>query len=392
MSEALNYHKSPIPGKIEISLPKPMQTEADLALAYSPGVAEPVIEIAKDASKVYDYTIKGNLVGVISNGTAILGLGNQGALASKPVMEGKAALFKKFANVNAFDIEINSTDPEQIIKTIADISPTFGGINLEDFKAPECFFIEEKLQELLDIPVFHDDQHGTAITMTAALINACKLQNKSFDKINIVIQGAGASAIACANFLTHMGVTKNQVILVDSRGVINTARTDLNQYKQKFANSTNKTDLYEVIEGADVFIGLAGAIIDHPEKFLQSMNVNPILFTLSNPTPSIPYNLIKESRKDSIIATGLSNLPNQVNNAVCFPYIFKGALIARAKKITIKMQLAAAHAIADIVNQPIKQEHKGILPDKTLNKDYILPKPYDPRLLEQVTAAVINAV
>jgi malate dehydrogenase (oxaloacetate-decarboxylating)(NADP+) len=391
MSKALEYHKTPTPGKIEISLSKTMQTEADLALAYSPGVAEPVIEIAKDAAKVYDYTIKGNLVGVISNGTAILGLGNKGALASKPVMEGKAALFKKFADINAFDIEINSTDPEQIIKTIADISPTFGGINLEDFKAPECFLIEEELQKILDIPVFHDDQHGTAITMTAALINACKLQNKSFKNINIVIQGAGASALACANFLTKVGVTKQQLILIDSKGVISTSRTDLNKYKQKFANETNKATIYEAIKNADVFIGLAGATIDDPTTFLESMNSNPILFTLSNPTPSISYDLIKKIRQDSIIATGLSNLPNQVNNAVCFPYIFKGALQARAKSITIEMQLAAAYAIADIVNQPVRAEHRDILPEQTINKDYILPKPYDPRLLEQVTKAVADA-
>ena len=391
MSKALEYHKLPIPGKIELSLSKKMQTEADLALAYSPGVAEPVIEIAKDASKVYDYTIKGNLVGVISNGTAILGLGNKGALASKPVMEGKAALFKKFADIDAFDIEINSTDPEQIIKTIADISPTFGGINLEDFKAPECFLIEEELQKILDIPVFHDDQHGTAITMVAALINACKLQDKSLKNINIVIQGAGASALACANFLTKVGVTKQQIILIDSKGVINKSRADLNKYKQQFASETKKTTIYEAIKNADVFIGLAGATIEDPKTFLESMNSNPILFTLSNPTPSISYDLIKKIRKDSIIATGLSNLPNQVNNAVCFPYIFKGALQARAKSITTEMKLAAAYAIADIVNQPINPEHKDILTDQTINKDYILPKPYDPRLLTQVTKAVLDA-
>jgi len=390
---ALKYHEHPRPGKTAITITKKMQNEHDLALAYSPGVAEPVIEIANNPKLAYKYTNKGNLVAVISNGTAILGLGNRGALASKPVMEGKAALFKKFADIDSFDIEINSTDPKQIIATIADISPTFGGINLEDFKAPECFLIEETLQKMLNIPVFHDDQHGTAITMTAALINAAELQNKKLTNLSIVIQGAGAAAIACANFLLEIGLNKDQLTMLDSKGIIHSERDNLNKYKQKFAKITNKRTLLEAIDKQDVFIGLAGAHIDEPTTLLNKMNTNPILFTLSNPTPSIAYSLIKQVRPDSIIATGLSNLPNQVNNVVCFPYIFKGALEAHATSITTKMKLAATKAIADIVKQSPSQllVDEKLIPNMTLNSEYILPKPYDPRLLEQVTQAVREA-
>ena len=390
---ALTYHAEPIPGKISTGLTKPMENETDLALAYSPGVGVPVMAIASDPKKAYDYTSKGNLVGVVSNGSAILGLGNQGPLASKPVMEGKAALFKKYGNVDAYDIEIDANSIEKMVEIISAIAPTFGGINLEDIKAPECFEVEKQLIEKLDIPVFHDDQHGTAITMAAALLNALKIQKKSLKNVNIVIQGAGASALACAHFLITLGASSDQLTLLDSRGVIHHERNDLNAYKQPFARITDARTLEEAMLGADVFVGLAGAHINNPEHLLKSMNDHPVIFTLSNPTPAIAYDTVKTLRPDGIVATGLSNHPNQVNNVVCFPYIFRGALDARATKITDAMKIAATHAIADIAQQSIPDDliKANILPKLTFGSDYILPKPYDPRLMQQVPKAVSEA-
>ena len=289
-------------------------------------------------------------------------------------------IFKNFANIDAYDIEINATDPDKLIEIVAAISPTFGGINLEDIKAPECFYIEEKLQSMLDIPVFHDDQHGTAITVAAALINAVKVQNKTLNNIKIVIQGAGASALACGKLLVEIGLNKSQLIFLDSKGILSNSRNDLNKYKQEFSIATDKTKLYEAIIGADVFIDLAGAMVENPKKMIQSMNVNPILFTLSNPTPCIDRGLIKDIAPNAIIATGLSNLPNQVNNVICYPYLFRGALNCKAKKITTKMKIAATYSIAKIA-----------FTNSNLGPNYILPQPYDPLLLQQVPIAVAQA-
>lgn len=390
---ALHYHASPTPGKIAIELTKPMSSAADLALAYSPGVAEPVKAIAKDPQAAYQFTAKSNLVGVISNGSAILGLGNQGPLASKPVMEGKVALFKKFANIDAFDIEIDAKTSKEMIQVIRAIAPTFGGINLEDIKAPECFEVEKALQEVLNIPVFHDDQHGTAITLAAALLNALIIQEKTLNNSKIVIYGAGASALASAKFLVHLGAEKHQITLLDRHGVIHAQRTDLSPYKQEFSQITDNRTLEEAVHGADVLIGLAGAPIEAPETVLKAMAQRPIVFTLSNPTPEIDPQYIKAIRPDSIIATGLSNLNNQVNNVVCFPYIFRGALDIRATHISTEMMIAAAHAIQRITQEPIPEAliEQGLLSNNTFGPEYILPKPNDPRLQLQVPTAVAAA-
>ena len=392
-SRALDYHANPTPGKIEIHLTKSTQSQDDLALAYSPGVAEPVMAIADNPEAAYQYTAKGNLVGVITNGSAILGLGNLGPLASKPVMEGKAALFKRFANIDVFDIEVNADSIEGFIDTVANIAPTFGGINLEDIKAPDCFIIEKALQERLDIPVFHDDQHGTAVSIAAGLINACEIQGKSLAECKICCIGAGAAAIASMHFLHHLGAPLEHIYMTDSRGLITTKRSGLNSYKQHFAQDIDDDTLATAIAGADILIGLAGPDIVTPDM-LKTMANNPIIFTLSNPNPEIDYHLAKQARPDGIIATGRSDLPNQINNVLCFPYIFKGALSARASSITMAMQKAAAYAIAGLAKESAPESLKqryGSSQIWEFGKDYIIPMPLDPRLATVVTDAVIKA-
>ncbi|MBT4884811.1 MAG: malate dehydrogenase [Legionellales bacterium] len=392
-SRALEYHASPRPGKIEIQITKSTNSQDDLALAYSPGVAEPVLEIANNPENAYKYTAKGNLVAVISNGSAILGLGNLGPLASKPVMEGKAALFKKFADIDVFDIEVDAKDNAEFIQTVVNIAPTFGGINLEDIKAPDCFVIEDALKAKLDIPVFHDDQHGTAVSIAAGLINALEIQEKKLEECKICCIGAGAAAIASMNFLVKLGAKIENIYLVDSKGLVNKSRSDINTYKRQFAQDTIKTTQQDAIENADILIGLAGPDIISAKE-LKSMNDKPIIFTLSNPNPEISYELAKSTRPDGIIATGRSDLPNQINNVLCFPYIFKGALAVKAKTINFAMQKAAAYAIAKIAKQPVPDTLKANYNKDnswSFGRDYIIPMPLDPRLKDAVTTAVANA-
>ena len=341
--EALDFHIKGKSGKIEINSSKPLTTKRDLSLAYSPGVAAPVKEIAKNPDLAYDYTSKGNLVAVISNGSAILGLGNLGALASKPVMEGKSVLFKRFADIDSIDIEIDSNNPESIIETIKNIGGTFGGINLEDIAAPDCFIIEQKLKELLDIPIFHDDQHGTAIITTAALINALDISKKKIEKVKVVVNGAGASAQACANLFKSSGVKNENIIMCDSKGVIYKGRKNIDQFKSAFAANTSFRTLEEAIKNADVFLGLSAKDVVSKEM-IKSMAKNPIIFACANPDPEIKPELIQEVRSDAIVATGRSDYPNQVNNLIGFPYIFRGALDVRAKEINEDMKVAAANA------------------------------------------------
>lgn len=391
--QALEYHSLPRPGKLAIQITKPTNTQKDLALAYSPGVAEPVREIARSPELAYQYTAKGNLVAVISNGTAVLGLGNMGPLASKPVMEGKAVLFKRFADVDVFDIEVEVPDAQSFIKVVEGISPTFGAINLEDIKAPECFEIEEVLIERLGIPVFHDDQHGTAIIVSAALLNALELQNKKLNDISIVCLGAGAAGIASMKLLVSLGVRRDQITMVDSQGVIHTGRTDLNSYKFAFAADTQKRTLAEAMAGADVFIGVSGANLLAPEM-LAAMNERPIVFALSNPDPEIHPALAYQVRQDLIMATGRSDFPNQVNNVLCFPYIFRGALDVRAKRINQEMMIAAVHAISNLAKEPVPESVMLCYEAKeemSFGVEYILPKPLDPRLYAVVSAAVAQA-
>lgn len=390
---ALHYHAYPQPGKLSVNITKPTETPRDLALAYTPGVAEPVRAIKTNPEEVYRYTLKSNLVGVITNGTAVLGLGNVGPLAAKPVMEGKAVLFKRFANIDVFDIEINAANPQNFINTVARISPTFGGINLEDIKGPQCFEIEEALIERLDIPVFHDDQHGTAIIIVAALLNALELQNKTLNDIQIVCNGAGAAGIASMRLLMTIGLRREQILMVDSKGIIHTARTDLNTYKFAFAAQTTKRTLEEAMVGADVFIGVSGPDVLTP-SMLKSMNAKPVVFALSNPDPEISPQLAQQVRNDLIIATGRSDYPNQVNNVLCFPYIFRGALDVRAKRINQEMMIAAAYAIRDLAKSPIPESVlKGyaLTQSMAFGAHYILPKPTDPRLLPTVAAAIAQA-
>lgn len=390
---ALNYHSHPTPGKVAITLSKPTLTQDDLALAYTPGVAEPVREIAKDPMAAYLYTNKGNLVAVVTNGTAVLGLGNVGALAGKPVMEGKAALFKHFAGVDVYDIELDCQDPEQIVETIVRIAPTFGGINLEDIKAPECFFIEEELKKRLSIPVLHDDQQGTAIVVVAALLNALELQNKKLADVKIVCLGAGAAGIATLKLLLKLGATQENLIAVDREGIIHTDRSGLNHYKKLFALHTHKRTLTEAMQDADVFIGVSGPHLVSAEQ-VASMAKNPIIFALSNPVPEIMPEDVLQIRPDAIIATGRSDYPNQVNNVLCFPYLFRGALDVRAPMINDAMMLAAVHAIKDLAKEPIPEEVRiayGITTPLKFGPDYILPKPIDFRLRSKVSAAVSKA-
>lgn len=389
---ALKYHRSGRPGKIEVVPTKPHSTQMDLSLAYSPGVAEPCLEIEKDPQLAYEYTTKGNLVAVISNGTAVLGLGDIGALAGKPVMEGKGLLFKIFAGIDVFDIEVDEKDPEKFIQTVKAISPTFGGINLEDIKAPECFEIERRLREELDIPVMHDDQHGTAIISAAALINALDITNKDISKIKLVVNGAGASAIACTNLYMRFGVKKENIIMCDSKGVITTKRSNLTATKKEFAIDSDITTLDEAIEGADVFLGLSTADI-LTKEMIRKMNKNPIVFALANPNPEISYEEAMASRDDLIFATGRSDYPNQVNNVLGFPYIFRGALDVRATTINEEMKLAASRAIADLAKELVPDVINSAYEIKklTFGKDYIIPKPLDPRLLTSVSTAVAKA-
>ncbi len=390
--EALDFHLNGKSGKIEINSSKPLTTKRDLSLAYSPGVAAPVKEIAKNPDLAYDYTSKGNLVAVISNGSAILGLGNLGALASKPVMEGKSVLFKRFADIDSIDIEINNNDPESIIETIKNIGGTFGGINLEDIAAPDCFVIEQKLKELLDIPIFHDDQHGTAIITTAALINALDISNKKIEKVKIVVNGAGASAQACANLFKSSGVKNENIIMCDSKGVIYKGRKNIDQFKSAFAIDTKLRTLDEAIKNADVFLGLSAKDVVSKEM-IKSMAANPIIFACANPDPEIKPELIKEVRSDAIIATGRSDYPNQVNNLIGFPYIFRGALDVRAKEINESMKVAAAKAIALLARENVPDEvvsaYGGDRP--RYGKDYIIPSTFDPRLISVIPSAVAEA-
>jgi len=389
---ALDYHRNPRPGKIEIALSKPCATQRDLSLAYSPGVAQPVLEIEKDPLAAYEYTNKGNLVGVISNGSAILGLGDRGALAAKPVMEGKAMLFKKFAEVDAFDIEINADTVEEMVETITRIAPTFGGINLEDIKAPACFEVERQLQEALDIPVFHDDQHGTAIIAAAGLLNALELQGKTLEQARIVCVGAGAAGIASMRLLKALGAQPDNLILVDSKGVVHAGRDNLNPYKQEFALKTPLRTLEEALDGADVFFGLSSKDLLKP-AWLQKMADRPVVFAMANPDPEIRPELAHQVRDDLIMATGRSDYPNQVNNVLGFPFIFRGALDARAREINMAMKIACVEALRQLAKEPVPQavlQAYG-LTQLAFGPDYIIPKPVDPRLIEVVPKAVYDA-
>lgn len=390
--EALRYHAEGKPGKIEVIPTKPYSTQTDLSLAYSPGVAEPCLEIEKNPLDAYQYTAKGNLVAVISNGTAVLGLGDIGPLAGKPVMEGKGLLFKIFAGIDVFDIEVDEKDPEKFIQTVKAISPTFGGINLEDIKAPECFEIEQRLKAELDIPVMHDDQHGTAIISGAGLINALQIAGKKIEDVKIVVNGAGAASISCTKLYVMLGARKENIIMCDSKGVISVHRTDLNASKREFATDKDIKSLKEAVEGADVFLGLSVANV-LTREMVRSMNADPIVFALANPNPEISYADAMASRDDIIFATGRSDYPNQINNVLGFPYIFRGALDVHAKAINEEMKLAAVYAIADLAKEPVPDVVNAAykLKRTTFGRDYILPKALDPRLLTRVSCAVAKA-
>ena len=390
--EALRYHAEGKPGKIEVIPTKPHSTQTDLSLAYSPGVAEPCLEIEKNPLDAYEYTAKGNLVAVISNGTAVLGLGDIGPLAGKPVMEGKGLLFKIFAGIDVFDIEVNEKDPEKFIQTVKAISPTFGGINLEDIKAPECFEIETRLKNELDIPVMHDDQHGTAIISGAGLINALEIAGKKIEDVKIVVNGAGAASISCTRLYVMLGARKENIVMCDSKGVISTSRPDLNAAKREFATDRPIKTLQEAVVGADVFLGLSVANV-LTKEMVRSMNADPIVFALANPNPEISYADAMASRDDIIFATGRSDYPNQINNVLGFPYIFRGALDTHAKAINEEMKRAAVYAIADLAKEPVPDVVNAAykLKRTTFGRDYILPKALDPRLLTRVSCAVAKA-
>ena len=393
--EALAYHAGSRPGKIKVVPTKPTVTAQDLALAYSPGVAEPCREIAAEAERVFRYTAKGNLVAVVSNGTAVLGLGNIGALAGKPVMEGKGVLFKRFADIDVFDIEIDSEDPAEVIKTCQLIAPTFGGINLEDIRAPECFEIERTLKETLDIPVFHDDQHGTAIISGAALLNALEITGKRIDEIKVVFSGAGASGIACGKLYKDLGVRAENILMADSRGVIHTGRMEqLNVHKQEFARETDARTLADALKGADVFVGLSQAGL-LTEAMVGSMAPKPVVFAMANPDPEISPDAVKAVRDDAITATGRSDYPNQVNNVLGFPFIFRGALDVRAHSINEEMKQAAVRALAELAQrgEAVPQVVRNAYPGESFDfgPHYIIPKPFDPRVLLYVAPAVAQA-
>ena len=388
--KALDYHEFPIPGKLSVEASKPCATAEELSLAYTPGVAVPVKEIAKDEKNAYRYTNKGNLVAVITDGSAVLGLGDVGALAGKPVMEGKGVLFKRFANIDVFDIEVNCKDPDEFIRTVENIAPTFGGINLEDIAAPNCFYIEDELKKRLDIPVFHDDQHGTAVIVAAGLVNALDIQEKMIDEVKIVFLGAGAAGCSCARLLKKMGA-KN-ITLVDRKGVLNKNRKDLNQYNQDLAVDTKSNTLDQCIIDADVFIGVSGANL-LKESHLLSMAANPIIFALANPDPEILPSDAHQIRDDIVMATGRSDFPNQVNNVLGFPFLFRGALDAKATEITDKMLIAASKALASLAKEPVPQDVLEAYDLKSLNfgPEYIIPKPFDSRLIDWVAKAVQDA-
>ncbi len=389
---ALDYHEYPTPGKIKVELSTPADSVDDLALAYSPGVAEPVREIAEDPDAAYRYTAKGNMVAVISNGTAILGLGNLGPLASKPVMEGKALLFKRFAGLDAIDIEVKHRTTEEFINTVANIADTFGGINLEDIKAPECFEIEQELIKRCKIPVFHDDQHGTAIVTAAGMLNALEIQGKNIEDAKIVCMGAGAAAVACMELLIKCGAQRERIYMLDRKGVIHTRRDDLTEHKMLFANNTDKRTLDDVMDGADIFVGVSGPDVLPPET-LKLMAPNPVVFACSNPDPEIKPELAHEVRSDLIMATGRSDYPNQVNNVLCFPFIFRGALDVRASSINDEMKVAAVEALRSVSKEPVPEEvlKASKSASLTFGKDYIIPKPMDPRLLHRIASAVAQA-
>jgi malate dehydrogenase (oxaloacetate-decarboxylating)(NADP+) len=389
---ALEYHARPVPGKIAISLTKPAETQGDLALAYTPGVAEPVRRIAENPDDVYRYTGKGNLVAVVTDGSAVLGLGNTGALAGKPVMEGKAVLFKHFAGIDVFDIEVNAEHPQEFIETVMRIAPTFGGINLEDIAAPHCFEIEQALIEQLDIPVFHDDQHGTAIIIAAGLLNALELQGKTLDSARFVVIGAGAAGIASIRLLCSMGAHRDNILAIDREGVIHTGRQDLNPYKWGVAADTDRRTLEEAMVGADIVIGVSGPGLITPQM-LASMAPKPIVFALSNPVPEIRPEIAARVRDDLIMATGRSDYPNQVNNVLGFPFIFRGALDARASCINEAMQIAAVHAIRDLTHEAVPQKVLDAygLESLEFGPEYIIPKPLDERLRTHVAPAVMQA-
>jgi malate dehydrogenase (oxaloacetate-decarboxylating)/malate dehydrogenase (oxaloacetate-decarboxylating)(NADP+) len=390
---ALAYHKEGIPGKIDVSSHKKLDNDQDLSLAYSPGVAAPVREIAKDPSQVNQYTIKGNLVAVITDGSAVLGLGNVGPLAAKPVMEGKAVLFKYFANINAFNIELDTQEVDEIVSTIKNIAPTFGGINLEDISAPRCFEIEERLIKELDIPVFHDDQHGTAIIVAAGLLNALEIQGKSITAAKIVVAGGGSAGIATLDLLVSLGFKKENMLLVDRRGVVSKEQISIvNKYKAAFAVDTDKKTLGDAINGADVFIGVArGNLVT--QEMIKSMAKKPIIFALSNPDPEISVEEVFACRDDAVMATGRSDFPNQVNNVIGFPYIFRGALDANSKIINTEMKVAAVHAIKDLAKLPVPESLLEMyqVDELRFGADYFIPKPFDPRLIDLIPKAIYDA-
>ena len=390
---ALAYHKEGGPGKLDVTSHKKLDNDQDLSLAYSPGVAAPVREIVKDQGNVYQYTIKGNLVAVITDGSAVLGLGNVGPLASKPVMEGKAVLFKHFAGINVFNIELDTQDVDEIVDTIKNIAPTFGGINLEDISAPRCFEIEERLIEELDIPVFHDDQHGTAIIVASGLLNALEIQGKSITSAKIVVAGGGSAGIATLDLLLNLGFKKENMILVDRRGVVSNEQISIvNKYKAAFAVDTDKKTLEDALDGVDVFIGVArGNLVT--KKMVKSMAKNPIIFALSNPDPEISVEDVFACRDDAVMATGRSDFPNQVNNVLGFPYIFRGALDANSKIINTEMKVAAVHAIKDLAKLPVPQSLLEIyqVDELSFGKDYFIPKPFDSRLNELIPKAIYDA-
>ena len=391
--EALLYHAKPKPGKIEVVPTKKYATQHDLALAYSPGVAEPCLEIAKDRENVYKYTSKGNLVAVITNGTAVLGLGDIGPEASKPVMEGKGLLFKIFADINVFDIEVDATDVDKFVEIVKAIAPTFGGINLEDIKAPEAFEIERRLIEELNIPVMHDDQHGTAIISGAALKNAIEITGKDISKVKIVVNGAGAAAISCTRLYLKLGAILENIVMCDSKGVIRKDRDNLTSQKAEFATDQDLDSLEDAMQNADVFIGLSTGNIVTPEMLL-AMNNDPIVFAMANPTPEIDYDLAIKTRKDIIMATGRSDHPNQVNNVLGFPFIFRGALDVRATKINEEMKMAAVHALADLAKRSVPEKVNIVYDEVSLSfgREYIIPKPFDPRLIYEIPPCIIHSI
>ncbi len=390
--QALDYHSKEPAGKLGTDITKPCNTQRDLSLAYTPGVADPSREIAKDVSKVYDYTNRGNLVAVISNGTAVLGLGDIGPEASKPVMEGKSVLFKRFAGVDSFDLEIDETDPEKMVDIIASLAPSFGGINLEDISSPTCFYVEDELQKRLNIPVFHDDQHGTPIISGAALINALALAGKKIEDVKIVISGAGAAGIRCAEHYIRLGARKKNVYMIDSKGVITKGRKNLTEHKKTYAQNCVERTMDEIIMNADVFVGVSMADILTPEM-VMTMASDPIVFALANPDPEIAYALAKRTRDDIIMATGRSDYPNQINNVLGFPFIFRGALDVRAKRITNNMKVAATIALAQLAHESVPQRIRRAYGGKPLRfgADYIVPKPFDDRALVEVSSVVAKA-